>query len=107
MAGLLSRLFGKREALTLGVEGVITESGSHQPRTRLGPELAAEEAYFTVDIARAWLSDGAQQAVDTIRPNEFSGDLNLLEQFQVGDRVRIACTTASGRLIASMDKLPT
>ncbi len=105
MAGLLSRLFGKREPLTLAVEGVITESGSNQPRTRLGPVQADEEAFFALDISKAWLSNGAEQAPKTIRPNEFCGDLELLQRFAVGDSVRITCTTATGRLIASMEPM--
>ncbi len=90
--------------MTLWVEGEISESGKHQPRTRLGPEQAAEEAYFAITIARAGLSDGETHKPDTIRPNEFSGSLALLEQFAVGDQVRVECTTATGRLIATMTR---
>lgn len=104
-AGLLSRLFGKGPALTLFVQGVITEQGRHQPRTRLGPEQAPEEAYFALDVTRAWLSDGGTLATETIRPNEFSAELASLERFAVGDRVEIECTTATGRVVRAMRQL--
>ena len=104
ICSLWARLFGRRQSLTLTVDGTITEQGRHQPRTRLGPEQAAEEAWFALEISRARLSDGADLPTESIRPNEFSGDIALLERFDVGDQVRIHCTTATGRLISMMEQ---
>ena len=102
---LLKRLTGKGSALKLIVDGVVTEVGRHTPRTHLGPAEAAEEAYFGVDIRSACLSDGSEQSPASIVPAEFSGAIALLDQFAVGDQVRITATTASGRLIESMVKI--
>ena len=102
---LLGRLLGRKPTLTLTVEGIISETGSHQPRTRLGPEQAPLEAWFGLEVGRASLSDGSELPAESIRPNEFSGPIGLLERFSVGDRVRITCTTATGRLIDAMEPL--
>ena len=48
-----------REPMQLIVEGTITETGTHQPRTHLGPKQAPEEAYFTLALSQAQRSDGS------------------------------------------------
>ncbi|HCH65602.1 MAG TPA: hypothetical protein DFR83_22555 [Deltaproteobacteria bacterium] len=90
----------------LVVEGRIVEAGTHQPRTRLGPEAAPTEAYFTLELASAKLSDGSPQRTDQVVPPEFSGPESLLEQFSVGDCVRITTTTRTGRQIQSIEAVP-
>ncbi len=101
---LFKGLFGGAPA-QLVVEGVITESGEHQPRTHLGPNQAPVAAYFALDIAKASLSTGREQPPSSVRPAEFSGERALLDQFAVGDRVRIVCSTATGREIAEISAL--
>ncbi|MCO4762752.1 MAG: hypothetical protein KC502_14660 [Myxococcales bacterium] len=105
LSHLIGKLIGGNPAAQLIVEGVITESGTHQPRTRLGPNPAAEEAYFALTISSAALSNGKVQKPQSIVPAEFSGERELLEQFSVDDRVRITCTTATGRQIAAIEHL--
>ena len=94
-----------REPKQLVVEGEIVETGTHQPRTHLGPEQAPKEAYFALRITAAQLSDGSARRVDQVVPPEFSGPVALLETFSVGDRVRITATTATGRQIQAMEAL--
>jgi len=101
---LLQKLRGE-SACALVVEGVITEVGRHTPRTHLGPHRGAEEAYFDVQIGHAELTDGRKQDPSAIIPSEFSGKLALLEQFAIGDKVRITTTTATGRLIETMEAI--
>ena len=102
MAGFLSKLFGAKTELQLIVEGVVTESGEHQPRTHLGPTQAAKQSYFGVNVSAARLSNGKTKPKASIVPAEFSGDIKLLKQFSVGDKVRITCSTATGRDIVEM-----
>ncbi len=102
---LLNRLTGKGAERKLVVEGRVTEVGTHTPRTHLGPNQAPPEAYFGVDVQTAQLTDGTEQSPSKILPAEFCGDIALLEQFGVGDDVRITATTATGRLIESIVKL--
>lgn len=95
-----------RETMRLVVVGTIVESGTHQPRTRLGPEAASPEAYFTLQLTSAALSDGTPRRVDQVVPAEFSGPVALLERFSVGDAVRITTTTETGRQIEGMEPAP-
>ena len=103
---VFGKLFGRRKAasqdLKLVVQGVITESGRHTPRTHLGPNSAPEEAYFALEIRTAALSDGQSQPAASVVPAEFSGPVSLLEKFAVGDTVQITATTATGRMIDHM-----
>jgi len=94
-----------REPMQLIVEGTITETGTHQPRTHLGPKQAPEEAYFTLALSQAQRSDGSTVPVAQVTPPEFSGPVALLEQFSVGDRVRITTTTVTGRQVDAMERL--
>ena len=100
--GFLSKLLGTKPDLQLIVEGTVTETGEHQPRTHLGPTEAAMQSYFALDVSAAQLSNGKSRPKASIVPAEFSGDLALLERFAVGDRVRITCSTATGREIAEI-----
>ncbi len=100
--GIFSRLLGKKPELQLIVEGAVTECGEHQPRTHLGPTEAAKQAYFALDVSAAQLSNGKSRPTASIVPAEFSGDVALLGLFGVGDRVRITCSTATGREIAEI-----
>jgi hypothetical protein len=100
---LLRRWRGDRERCGLIVEGVIIELGRHTPRTHLGPVGAAEEAYVSLQIGQARLANGRAQEPSSVIPPEFSGDVALVEQFKVGDSVRITTTTSTGRLIESME----
>lgn len=102
---LFQRLRGQREQCALVVEGTITDVGRHTPRTRLGPDQATEEAFFTVRVSEARSTDGREQDPSSIIPPDFSGEVALLEQFGVGDTVRITATTATGRIIASMEAI--
>ncbi len=81
------------------VRGRITDSGTHTPRTHLGPKQADPEAWFALDVAEARLSDGAALAPKDVVPAEFSGEIGLLERFKIGDTVEITCSTATGRQI--------
>lgn len=99
------RLFFSRENMQLVVEGKIVESGKHQPRTHLGPEQAPEEAYFALQISKAQLSDGSPKRAERVVPPEFSGPVELLEQYSPGDYVRITATTATGRQIQQIERL--
>ncbi|GEM_PF-3454774 len=104
---LLRRLKGEAESdveLKLIVEGTIEEAGRHQPRTRLGPNPAPEEAYFDLKVTAARMSDGQQEAPSRIQPPSFSGDIALLDQFSVGDQVQITCSTATGRMIEQIER---
>lgn len=91
--------------LHLVVEGTIVESGTHEPLTHLGPTTAPTEAWFALDITHAQLSDGSPQQPERLQPREFTGPLDLREQFSVGDRVRVTTTTATGRQIHQMTAL--
>ena len=102
MAGFFSKLLGSKPDLQLIVEGTVTESGEHQPRTHLGPTEAAKQAYFAVDVSAARLSNGKTKTKASIVPAEFSGELALLQRFSVGDKVQITCSTATGREIAEI-----
>lgn len=98
-----SNLFRRRKPeLRLTVVGTIADCGKHTPRTRLGPNAAPEEAWFELKVESARLSDGGKVTAKSVVPAEFSGDVELLERFSAGDSVQIECTTATGRLIASM-----
>ncbi len=97
--------FTRKRVLKLVVDGVVTEVGRHTPRTRLGPIPAPEEAYFALELTAARLTDGRERSPSSIVPAEFAGDIALLEQFSVGDKVRITATTATGQLIETMVKL--
>jgi len=88
------------------VEGEIVESGTHQPLTHLGPNPAPEEAYFALKLSGARRSDGSPERIERIVPAEFSGPLELLKRFSVGDRVCITATTATGRQIETIEALP-
>ena len=90
----------------LVVEGEILETGTHAPLTHLGPTQAPEEAWLGLKLSHAQLSDGTPERVDRVVPAEFSGGLELLERFSVGDRVRITTTTATGRQIQQIEALP-
>lgn len=94
---LLRKIRG--EALRLEVEGVVLETGRHQPRTHLGPNQPAEEAFIALDVQRARLSDGRTLAPAQVNPAEFSGPVALLAPFEVGATVQIICSTATGREI--------
>jgi hypothetical protein len=83
----------------LVVEGEIVEAGTHEPRTHLGPKQPPPEAWFALRLSSAQLSDGSPEPLDRVVPPEFSGPRELLEQYAVGDRVRITATTATGRQI--------
>ena len=89
--------------MRLIAEGTITETGTHQPRTHLGPKQAPLEAYFTLALTRAQLSDGSTVPVAQVTPPEFSGPVALLEHFSLGDRVRITATTATGRQVERIE----
>lgn len=98
---LWQRLRGA-QSIHLVVEGVVIECGEHAPRTHLGPKQAEVEAFFSLQIEAAALSDGQPEEPAAIVPAEFTGDVALLQQFAVGDRVRVATTTRTGRQIAMM-----
>jgi hypothetical protein len=87
------------------VQGKIIESGRHQPRTRLGPNAAPEEAWFGLALTAAELSDGTRKSAADIVPAEFTGPIDLLERHPVGSEVRITCGTATGRQIETIDTL--
>ena len=89
----------------LVVEGTVVETGTHQPRTHLGPRQAPQEAFLALDVSRASLSTGAPRSAASIHPPEFSGPLSLLEQVSVGDRVRITATTPTGREVLHLEHL--
>ncbi|HAN31056.1 MAG TPA: hypothetical protein DCQ06_05610 [Myxococcales bacterium] len=105
IAQLFKRLFAVKPAAALVVHGVITETGRHTPRTRLGPNQASEQAYVALSVEQAATTDG--QVIDgaTIVPAEFSGSMELLEAFAVGKRVKITCSTLTGREIETIDEL--
>jgi hypothetical protein len=103
--GKLLRRFGGAEAPRLVVEGVVVEVGRHQPRTHLGPNQPAEEAFVALELSAARLSDGRELAVAQVVPAEFSGPVALLEPYGVGSRVEIVCSTATGREIASISAI--
>lgn len=105
MFGKLRDLFASKPPLQLVVEGTVTDSGRHAPRTHLGPNQASEEAWFALALDSAALTDGTPRDTATIQPAEFSGGLELLERVAVGDRVRITTTTLSGREIGALEKL--
>jgi len=94
-----------RETPQLVVEGKIVEAGSHQPRTHLGPKQAQPKAYFTIEISRAALTDGTARSVEQIVPAEFTGPIGLLDQFSIGQFVRVRTTTTTGRQIQQIDSL--
>ncbi|MCB9739718.1 MAG: hypothetical protein H6747_10655 [Deltaproteobacteria bacterium] len=102
MLGKLLRKLGGGEAPRLEVEGVVIETGRHQPRTHLGPQQPAEEAYVGLEIASARLSDGRVLAPAQVVPAEFSGPVALLAPFEVGAKVQIVCSTLTGREIAEI-----
>lgn len=107
---VFGKLFKKEKGddpLQLIVEGTVTESGRHQPRTRLGPNAAAEEAWLGLELTAATLSDGTDQGAGNVWPPEFTGPLGLLQQFPVGSKVRITCSTASGRQIEKIESVST
>ena len=91
----------KPKGPVLWVEGRITAKRVGEPLTYLAAQ-APEEAVFDLTVERAGLSDGTAEDPMMVFPTEFAGDLALLERFQVGQRVRITCTTATGRLIAGI-----
>jgi hypothetical protein len=100
----LKKIFPKgREPLRLHVEGIIRDIASNTPRTHLGPVPAPREACFTLEVERAWLSDGSRSFTETVDAPIFTGPLELRDRFDTGDRVLIVCTTATGRLIEKME----
>lgn len=107
MLSSLRRWLQGSPSLQLHVEGTITETGTHQPQTHLGAAAAPTEAWLGLAISKAQLSNGTAQPIQRIVPAEFSGALDLLERFSVGDRVCITTTTATGREIAHIELQPT
>jgi len=93
------RRSSSQEPLRLVVEGTIVASGTHSPRTHLGPEQAPPEAWLGLELSRASLSDGTERSVSQVVPAEFSGPVELLERWSEGDRVRITTSSATGRQI--------
>lgn len=91
--------------MRLRIEGVIIAKGKSQPRTHLGPKPAPEEACFDLSIEKAWLPNGRQQPTEELVNPTFVGPLPLLDDFETGDRVRLICTTISGRQIASIERV--
>lgn len=107
MSGLAARLgrllSGRPAPLKLHVVGVIRSRATATPRTRLGPRPAPAESVFDLAVEEAWLDDGRRRSAQAIDEAVFAGDLALAERFSEGQRVHIVCTTATGRLIESME----
>jgi len=105
MLSTLRRWLQGHPPLHLRVEGTVVETGTHEPRTHLGPVPAPTEGWLRLQLSHAQLSNGTPQALSRILPPEFSGPEEVLKVVSVGDRVRIATTTATGRQIAHIEVL--
>jgi hypothetical protein len=104
--GKLKRLLAGDAPRVLEIEGVIEAVGTHQPRTHLGAHQPPEERYLALTLTAARL--GADRSIDpaAVVPAEFSGSAELLADYVVGERVGIRCSTATGREIAAIWRLP-
>lgn len=105
MLSTLRRWLQGRPPLHLLVEGTVVETGTHEPQTHLGPTPAPIEGWVQLQLSHAQLSNGTAQELSRIRPPAFSGPVACLQGVSVGDRVRIATTTATGRQIAHIEVL--
>ena len=102
----IRKLLGReRSDLRLRVEGVIAGIIESQPRTHLGATPAPPEACFELRVERAWLPNGRELAPEDIVNPSFVGQIELLDRFEKGDRVRVVCTTISGRQIADIERI--
>ena len=88
----------------LQVSGVITDKRLQEIPNKARGRPSRFESRFTLDVKEARDPQGRQISPEDIVHPTFGGSPDLLERFDIGNRVRIFCTTSSGRQIKTIEK---
>lgn len=63
------------------------------------------ETRITLDVSEAQDSNGAPIPADAYDDPTFAGDPDLINRFKIGEKVKIVCTSSTGRHIKEITKV--